>query len=307
MAFHQVLLAARRPTAEVRYLALLACVRGSAESSAPLLLRLVEDSGAEKVHDSYGSHDAEKSDAEKGGAVKGGAEKGGAEALRQALRPNLRPSLSDRLVALEGLGTHGAHGAHVGARDGADEADAVRAVDAISAVLGASASEDGGARAVAARSLAQLTARALGACSARAAVAVGRAVGALTMALYADADRYVRAHASEALANVAVLTPVWAAHCTAAAEAAALEAASRAAAEALSASGLEKEVAEMLRRLKELKPTSGRSAALGEPSLRAGAAHGAAPAEAAVEAAHDVVRWLCSRRRCPITMPESPF
>ena len=142
----ELLLAALRPAAEARYLAVLAASRGRPTGLAAPLLDLLARSSI---------------------------------------------SISERMVALEALGTHGAAAEHAAA-----------AVDALAATL-ASAAADGGARAVACRALSQLAAQAIdGGRELRA--ALGGAVGSLAVALEKDGCRYARAHAAEALASIVV-------------------------------------------------------------------------------------------------------
>ena len=221
----------------------------------------------------------------------------------------LHASVSARLVAIEALGAHGAEPLYAPA-----------AVAQLAAVVASTCGEDGGARAVAARALAQLSARSIGGTRALA-VAVGAAVGVLSVAVQLDPDRYVRGFASEALANVAVLAFVHAqspsgevpsptelatvhaqspsGEVPSPAELEALTDTSWRAAEALRASGLAVEVDHMLHQL------------LGQmlhtcASAR-GMRNGGARDDAMIDLAHDAVRWLCCRRRCPITTPENPF
>ena len=177
------------------------------------------------------------------------------------------------------------------------------AVAQLAAVVASTCVEDGGARAVAARALAQLSAQAIGGTRALA-VAVGSAVGILSVAVQLDPDRYVRGYASEALANVAVLATVHAqspsGEVPSPAELEALMDTSRRAAEALRASGLAVEVDYMLHHLLgKMRHTCAASAR----EMRTGSARD----DANIDLAHDAVRWLCCRRRCPITTPENPF
>jgi len=221
----------------------------------------------------------------------------------------LHASVSARLVAIEALGAHGAEPLYAPA-----------AVAQLAAVVACTCGEDGGARAVAARALAQLSARSIGGTRALA-VAVGAAVGVLSVALQHDPDRYVRGFASEALANVAVLAFVHAqspsgevpsptelatvhaqspsGEVPSPAELEALTDTSRRAAEALRASGLAVEVDHMLHQLL--------CQMLHTCASARGMRNGGARDDAMIDLAHDAVRWLCCRRRCPITTPENPF
>ena len=154
---------------------------------------------------------------------------------------------------------------------GAAAEHAAAAVDALAATTLASAAADGGARAVACRALSQLAAQAIdGGRELR--TALGGAVGSLAVALEKDNCRYARAHAAEALASIVV------AH--AAGGDGALDAAAAFAAAVLR--------------------DGGGLAAADVDACAARAA--AAPADA-----HACVRWLCARRRCPLTTPTSPF
>ena len=203
----------------------------------------------------------------------------------------LHASVSARLVAIEALGAHGAEPLYAPA-----------AVAQLAAVVASTCGEDGGARAVAARALAQLSAQSIGGTRALA-VAVGAAVGVLSVAVQLEPDRYVRGFASEALANVAVLAFVHAqspsGEVPSPAELEALTDTSQRAAETLRASGLAVEVDHMLHQL------------LGQMLHTCASArgmwNGGARDDAMIDLAHDAVRWLCCRRRCPITTPENPF
>ena len=264
---------------------MLACVRGLQMGCAPLLLRLVSEPPLHAVTSEPPMH---------AGAAEPPMHAGAADRrvssvmTSQASSPltKLHASVSARLVAIEALGVHGAEPPYAPA-----------AVAQLAAVVASTCAEDGGARAVAARALAQLSARAIGGTRALA-VAVGSAVGILSVAVQLDPDRYVRGYASEALANVAVLATVHAQ--SPSAELEALMDTSRRAAEALRASGLAVEVDYMLHHLLgKMRHTCAASAR----EMR----NGSARDDAIIDLAHDAVRWLCCRRRCPITTPENPF
>ena len=242
----ELLLAAATPRAEVVYLALLAMGRGVGSGGAPALLAVLDRATPlVSPHEGWGGHD-DKDDAE--------------EALRRGA------SISGQLVALEALGTHAA--------------EAVHAASAVSRLLGTlrDGRADGGARAVAARALSQLGTLALAPTADPALrTAMAAAVAPLAAAMRADVDRYVRAHAAEALACAAMLAARDDASVDEAARAAAHDAAA-ALAEVMPA----QDVVEAVRRAAE---TDGR----GE------------------ESAHLAIRWLFCRRRCPMTTPDSPF
>ena len=272
---------------------MLACVRGLQMGCAPLLLRLVSEPPLHAVTSEPPMH---------AGAAEPPMHAGAADRrvssvmTSQASSPltklhaspltKLHASVSARLVAIEALGVHGAEPPYAPA-----------AVAQLAAVVASTCAEDGGARAVAARALAQLSAQAIGGTRALA-VAVGSAVGILSVAVQLDPDRYVRGYASEALANVAVLATVHAQ--SPSAELEALMDTSRRAAEALRASGLAVEVDYMLHHLLgKMRHTCAASAR----EMR----NGSARDDAIIDLAHDAVRWLCCRRRCPITTPENPF
>ena len=278
---------------------MLACVRGLQMGCAPLLLRLVSEPPLHAVTSEPPMH---------AGAAEPPMHAGAADRrvssvmTSQASSPltklpaspltKLHASVSARLVAIEALGVHGAEPPYAPA-----------AVAQLAAVVASTCGEDGGARAVAARALAQLSARAIGGTRALA-VAVGSAVGILSVAVQLDPDRYVRGYASEALANVAVLATVHAqspsGEVPSPAELEALMDTSRRAAEALRASGLAVEVDYMLHHLLgKMRHTCAASAR----EMR----NGSARDDAILDLAHDAVRWLCCRRRCPITTPENPF
>ena len=282
---------------------MLACVRGLQMGCAPLLLRLVSEPPLHAVTSEPPMH---------AGAAEPPMHAGAADRrvssvmTSQASSPltklhaspltklhaspltKLHASVSARLVAIEALGVHGAEPPYAPA-----------AVAQLAAVVASTCAEDGGARAVAARALAQLSAQAIGGTRALA-VAVGSAVGILSVAVQLDPDRYVRGYASEALANVAVLATVHAQSSPSSAELEALMDTSRRAAEALRASGLAVEVDYMLHHLLgKMRHTCAASAR----EMR----NGSARDDAIIDLAHDAVRWLCCRRRCPITTPENPF
>lgn len=129
---------------------------------------------------------------------------------------------------------------------------------------------DGGTRAVAARALAQL-----GAQGALPGAALGGAVTALAAAARSDPDRYVRGYAVDALASI-VLLP---------------------AASAASAGGSARDHDDAA-----VRAGAALEAALGPEDVAAARLLASAAGDAA-----RAVRWLCSRRRCPLTTPESPF
>ena len=152
---------------------------------------------------------------------------------------------------------------------GAAAEHAAAAVDALAATLASAAAA--AAHAPSRRALSQLAAQAIdGGRELRA--ALSGAVGSLAVALEKDNCRYTRAHAAEALASIVV------AH--AAGGDGALDAAAAFAAAVLR--------------------DGGGLAAADVDACAARAA--AAPADA-----HACVRWLCARRRCPLTTPTSPF
>ena len=208
----ELLLAALRPAAEARYLAVLAASRGRPTGLAAPLLDLLARSSI---------------------------------------------SISERMVALEALGTHGAAAEHAAAAvDGSPPRSPRRA--------------DGGARCRVSRACSWRRRAIDGGRELRA--ALGGAVGSLAVALEKDHCRYARAHAAEALASIVV------AH--AAGGDGALDAAAAFAAAVLRDGG-----------------------GLVAADVDACAARAAAaPADA-----HACVRWLCARRRCPLTTPTSPF
>mgnify|MGYP002632862237 CR=1 FL=1 len=194
-----------------------------------------------------------------------------------------RASISVQLVCLEALGMHGIDPPHMRT-----------AVAALASSL-SSATSDGGARAVAARALSQLSAQVLQRaeiavagivsadageadpaggeadparlCVARDAVDdLSRPVGTLVAAL-SDSDRYVRAHAFEAICSLVISDDLLGGRCIA---------------------------------------TVG-MAALGDATSPDLVQEALALARARPRDAQRAVRWLSCRRRCPLTSPESPF
>ena len=208
---------------------------------------------------------------------------------------------SARLVCLEALGWHAARSEH-----------APRAVALLASSLACECT-DAGTRAVAARALAQLAAQGtLGAAAAPACRmpapggscaprgpeeepslppaaewdgTVVAAVAALAAALEGDPDRYVRGYSADALASLLLLE--------AAAGGASKRAALERAEQALTAAISQAEVAEAVRRARR----TGADADAGDETT----------GETDDDPAHGAVRWLCARRRCPLTSPRSPF
>jgi hypothetical protein len=175
-------------------------------------------------------------------------------------------STSERMVVLEALGSHG-----VGV------GQARHSIRELCAVL-ASPMSDGGARAVAARALAQIGFQAIShtvASGEEVRLSLAEATSSLSSALADDSCRYVRAHAAEALVCILL------AHAIAAeSEKSSLYPGSVSAIHALSTSGG--------LALHDLKTCVAR-------------------AIVAPHQSHTCARWLLCRRRCPITSPSSPF
>ncbi|KAL1522683.1 hypothetical protein AB1Y20_017660 [Prymnesium parvum] len=178
-------------------------------------------------------------------------------------------SISIKLVVLEALGTHGA-----------EPACASEAAALLARVL-SDAHADGGARAVASRALSQLTARCLSDDCPALRAALCTSVEAVSGALAADRDRYVRAHAFEALATLAMLRPY----------------------RRSPPQGEERLEEQRTRdRLPESASQALASFVQTDELLEAQARAAVGPVEA-----HEAVRWLAAQRRCPLTTPESPF
>ena len=143
--------------------------------------------------------------------------------------------------------------------------------------------------------------------------AMGAAVGPLAASLRSDADRYVRAHAAEALACIAVLAP---GHPTdsqmgLAAAGAAAVLAEVLPAEDVTALGLLTLYPNPNPNTNQVLPAEDVAAAVRRCEAverERGSERGVLVPGAAVEAtAQQAVRWLCCRRRCPLTSPDSPF
>lgn len=253
------------------------------------------------------------------------AEAVGATLLR--LLDNSRAlSISARLVLLGALGTHSLEPIHI------------RATARLACAIVSDSAADGSARAVAARVLSQLSARAIGAActspqdpataysaspyppAAALRAAVRESVGALAGALAGDADRYVRGHAAEALASIGMLGALEAAddgpathHVIGRAEDGAGgvaptgaeravvpdDEADRAALAALSSAVESAVVRAEAERLRALSKRL--RTPTNDPAWVASSHNQAALA------VHTAVRTLCAHRRCPLTHPESPF
>jgi len=212
-----------------------------------------------------------------------------------------RISISSRLVLLEALGFHSAKPAYI------------LATARLACAILCDPMADGAARAVAARLLSQISARAIDFSSTGEArcktvlggnrrnawrLALQSALETLAVALSEDADRYVRAHAAEALVANVMLNVVEeqddlesnGASCAESRDAPIEAYANQLALAALTSTmppqALEAEL-QRLRTMFRLADTSSRS-------------------KRAV-AVHKAVRAVCALRRCPLTHPESPF
>jgi hypothetical protein len=237
-------------------------------------------------------------------------------------------SISARVVLLGALGIHSVAPAHVQAT--------ARLACAIVSDLDA----DGAARAVAARVMSQLSARAVGAaCSSlrdsarpdlasprsptaalRTALRSNLPVGALAAALDGDPDRYVRGHVAEALASIGLLGALEAAgdgpdahHAIDRGEegdgagapagvprAGDADAEADRAALAALSSAVEPAVVEA--EAERLCALWARLRTSTDASAWVAGRH-----DQAALAVHTAVRAVCAHRRCPLTGPESPF
>jgi len=268
----------------------------------------------------------------RGARVAGAGPRGGEDVCGVALRLLRGPaatalSISVRLVLLESLGLHGGASPHAASR--------------LASQLVADTAVDGAARAVGARVLSQLAARSIqdslgaggprGGCRGGAAeeaeggglgLALAACVTPLATALGSDPDRYVRGHAAEALASVAMREV---------AEGFFANEAERGSAEedtAGTAHAAADPRAHLAAACSPAHSVRARAAAALAPGLPPGAVDavasrlrerlGALPgrgsgcdeagrAALVALAVHDAVRALCAQRRCPLTHPESPF
>ena len=203
------------------------------------------------------------------------------ELLLGLLRPGSLAPPSARLVALEALGAH----ATARWRDGGVAAAAPSLRFLIDVVR--APHSDAGTRALACRALAHVASGAPAALELVAEDGPG-AVGALAIALASDPDRYVRGYAAEALASVAVArgrsSPC-----------------GQTAAGALASCLVDRASARSADATRVADPESDdETAEVLQLCTQAGSGGGASPSGV-------VVRWLCARRRCPLTTPSSPF